>query len=179
VRLTRVHDQGIASAVGRALELVPPGLEDLLTAEWMLGCDAIFAGVSGRAEMPNSRRSYRTTAHVSWPWNRHRAHRDEHVSIVVLPEPGPGPLGDADVHVVLHELGHVVDFNIRQRTGRWGPALPAVTDYAARDGWESFAVAFHSWVLGREYSAKTPELAHGWVGYDPEAFAYFDALAAP
>jgi len=165
--MDRVHDTAIAAAVGEALTYLPAGIRRIAeSADFLLGADPVFVGLH-RYEAISAQSSYRNTAHVSYPHHS----LDQSLTLVMTPHDGPC------VNTLLHEFGHVLDYRLRERLGYWLPAPRALGAYAARDRWESFACAFHSWRVDPAYADDTLR-AWGCGGYDPASRAWFDQLAA-
>jgi hypothetical protein len=161
--VNRVHDQQIAEAVGEALRWIPRRLRPALeSADFLIGVDPVFAGLHDTVDVADGR-SYRTTAHVHYPkqsWHTN--------PVVVLPDED-----DRNPHVVAHELGHVLEVRLRAiHAPMPGPWMPTCA-YAARNYAETFACAFHSWLMSSRFA---DEAMNGWGGYDPKSRAFFDEL---
>lgn len=165
--MNRVCDAGIAEAVGVALDYLPCRVRGIVeTADFLLGADPLFVGLH-RYEAASTGRSYRDTAHVSYPFHS----LDGQLTLVMTPHDGPC------VNTLLHEFGHVLDARLCERLGKWPPAPRPLGSYAAQDRWEAFACAFHSWCVDPAYADETLR-AWDWGGYDAESRTWFDRLAA-
>jgi hypothetical protein len=121
----RLPDGRWREPVGRALDLLAPWRHLLADVTFIGGIDPVFAGVHAHAVMLDGR-SYATTAHACYP-HHIIGPATRRVPTIVLPIPPTST-------VVVHELGHVLDWRLG------GTLTPApVTRYAATDRAEAAA----------------------------------------
>jgi len=126
--------QDYAETIAAALELYPPGLRELVAdVDFLTGTDPLFAGLHDYADTDDGR-SYRSTAHVAYPWHvlGPRARRR---TTVVLPTP-------SSLRTVVHELGHVLDWQLA-----FSHAAAPVSWYAGTNRCEAMAEAVTSWLI--------------------------------
>lgn len=156
----RCHDALAAEAVGRALRLIPPRVRQLVGCAWAIGVDPVFAGIHRWPDTEDGR-SFAETAHCLYPsGQRHRPAADRLVRVVLPTYPARRRQQPWwRVRVVVHELGHVLDW----RLGFTHTAEP-LNDYAATNRWEAFAEAFTAWVWGHQLDARTKALLDELAG---------------
>jgi hypothetical protein len=133
--MERLVDYKYSSIISYAFGLLSPKVADRLKyVHFFTGTDPIYAGLHSYVDT-GDKRSYRNTAHACYPW-----HTIDKSLTVVLPEV-------ETPYVIIHELGHILDFFLGFRFN----ALP-VNDYAKTDRGEAFAEAFacQYFYLGRE-----------------------------
>lgn len=161
--MERVHDRELAWSIAEAMRYLPPRFQAFAqAADCLLGVDPLFVGLHGDEDASDGR-SYRTTAHVAYPWHT----TDKSCTVVMPPSEG------ASVHVAIHELAHVIHWQLKERTGQW-IKLPTICEYAERNDYEAFACALHSWTLEPAFAA---EDMNEWGGHNPESRATLDVLA--
>jgi hypothetical protein len=138
--MNRLVSHEYSSAISYAFGLLSyPLVHRLQYIHFLTGTDPIYAGLHRCEPIGDDKRSYRNTAHVSYPWN---AINKRGQTTVVLPL-----LTDADPYTIIHELGHCLD----EVLGFEHEALP-INDYAKTNRLEAFAEAFacqYFW-LGRQ-----------------------------
>ncbi len=141
-----------AEPIRRALDIVPI----VPDCEWFLR-DPIFAGLDDRVDAGGGR-SYRDTAHVMYPDDMHRLPADRRLTTVVIPE---RPLDNQyDVDMLVHELGHVVDY----MTDLHRECTP-IGSYAEQHRQEAFAEAFTAWLIP-DYTRRWNDAYHAWPRQD-------------
>ena len=137
--MERLVDYRYSEGISYAFNLLPIAIADKLRyTHFLTGTDPIYAGLHNHIDI-NDKRSYRNTAHVSYPWNSLNKRGQ---TTVVLPL-----LDDASPYIVIHELGHCLD----EILGFEHTALP-INEYAKTNRLEAFAEAFaaqYFW-LGKE-----------------------------
>jgi len=137
--LERLISYRYSGAISYAFNLLPIAIAEKLNyIHFLTGTDPVYAGLHNYEDIEDGR-SYRNTAHVSYPWN---ARNKKERTTIVLPL-----LIDADPYVITHELGHCFD----EVLGFQHRALP-INEYAKTDRREAFAEAFaaqYFW-LGKE-----------------------------
>ena len=141
--------------IQRALDIVPM----VPDCQWFLR-DPVFAGVVGMTDTGDGR-SYRDTA-SAWVPEILPGPADRRLMTITIPE---RPDGDEyDIDLLVHELGHVMDW----MTGHDRECVP-IGDYAASDHYEAFAEAFTGWLI--------PDYADRWGhnDLDRDDFAWFEA----
>jgi len=127
--MQRLTSYEYSAAISWAFNLLPIRVADMLKCvHFFTGTDPVYAGLH-RYDDTDDNRSYRSTAHVSYPW--HAINKREQTTIV-LPL-----LDDAKPYVIIHELGHCLD----EILGFEHEALP-VNKYAKTHRTEAFAEAF-------------------------------------
>jgi hypothetical protein len=133
--LNRIVDHRYSEVIGAALSHWPPLLLDFVGGvDWLTGTDPIFAGLH-QFESTVDGRSYRRTAHAVYPYHQAHAPASQRVPTVVLPTV-------PSVHVVVHELAHVLHWRLA-----FEPVAQPVTEYAATNWCEAFAEAVTTWLL--------------------------------
>jgi hypothetical protein len=156
--MDRIATFAYAEAIGEAVAVIEAPIMALLQhIDFLAGVDPIFAGLHAYDDGWGPR-SYRTTAHVCYPY--HCLNRRERTT-VVLPT-----LQNAKPYVVCHELGHCLD----EVLAFGHDALP-VDDYAATNRREAFAEAFtfrYYWTSAEVENKRLSDVA---------TCALFDALA--
>lgn len=131
--------QAQAEVFSAAMEKVPARLHSLLGCDLFCG-DPLFAGLwrpEWQLTSTVDGRSYHDTACVAFPYHM----RDKRLTMVLHKD-------DTSVYTVLHELGHVLHWNLFERMGEsWKgfPGMVPVSRYAVGSWWESFAEAFVAW----------------------------------
>lgn len=134
--MNRIPDRRYSEVIGHAFTLIPPRIADMLSGvQFVCGVDPVFAGLHDYDDMDDDR-SYRRTAHCCYPFHLTRPASDR-VTTVMIPT-----LRDADPKVVVHELGHALDWRI----GRKHMAQPT-TWYAETNRMEAFAEAFSTLLI--------------------------------
>lgn len=165
----RFRRRAQGEAVFRAVQGLPPRLQVLLRpVRFIAEFDPSFIGVHRLGAAPDGR-AYAATSHCIWPHAlRHRPATDRRPTVFLQQ-------GHAyQTHVVLHELGHVLDWAIG-----WyrDPVIP-LDAYAARNRAEAFATAFQAWAtqtrLPRERFYHHRDML---IERDPATAAFFDRLA--
>jgi len=127
--MERLVSYRYSEGISYAINLLPIAIANKLShVHFFTGTDPVFAGLHNYIET-DDKRSYRNTAHVSYPWN---AINKRERTTVVLPL-----LEDALPYVVIHELGHCLDEILEFKH----IALP-VNEYAKTNRLEAFAEAF-------------------------------------
>lgn len=133
--MNRVTLPGTREAIERAVDLFPTAARPLLRFDVLAGVDPVFAGLH-RYTTTDDGRSYAATAHVCYPWHVAGPAARRRTTLVL-------PTVDAlELPVLVHELGHVLDYNL----GRDLEARPGNT-YAATDRDEAFAEAIRAALL--------------------------------
>ena len=158
--MTRLR-QAQCEAIATAMNLMPRRLRPLVECDVFCG-DPLFAGVHGFETLDDGR-SYRRTAHACFPYDT----TDGRLT-VVLPHA-------IDVYTAVHELGHVLHWNLQQLLGGWDclPRLVAVTEYATTNVAEEFAEAFTAWF----YPARQVDESPCWLRWSLSNNEFFDRLA--
>lgn len=154
--------QSQGEMVAAALALVPERLLSLVACD--LFCeDPVFTGLHDTCSTDDGR-AYRDMAHVCYPY-----HVADRRTTLVL------PVNEESVFVGLHELGHVLHWNLQERAGGWEklPRLEAVTRYAETNVLEEFAEAFAAWF----YPARQVEGDTFWTRWSRANDEFFDRLA--
>lgn len=131
----------------------------LADVDFLCGVDPVFVGLHRHVAAKDGR-PYAKTAHCCYGFQQ-CVPRDRARTTIVLPT-----LNAFTLPTICHELGHVLHERLR-----FEPATVAITKYAERDKYESFAEAFTSW---------------RWPGYagrdlrsvDPRINELFEQLAA-
>lgn len=137
--MQRIRHQADAEIIAHATSLLHPQLAHRLEhTHFFTGTDPIFAGLHTDTKIVDGR-SYREIAQTLWPFHLHRPAADRWTTVVIPQWQGSRWWWPA---TVVHELGHVLDWQL----GFTHHAEP-VTDYATRNRYEAFAVAFAAWVL--------------------------------
>jgi len=113
-------------SIGEALEMFAPWKPP---TQFFVGRDPLFAGLHD-IEDTDDGRSYRTIAHACYPWNI-SGPASRRQATIVLPTSA-----DLDVVVVVHELGHILDW----ATG-FSCDVEPVTRYGQTNREEAFAEA--------------------------------------
>lgn len=121
--------------INRAYEIIPKKYHKYLECDWLIGKDPIKFGLHNFTDTSDGR-TYRNTAHVAYPHHHRKLYYLP--SVVVLPEPDT-------VDVVVHELAHVIHFNINFDGPKEG--IVPVSWYAKTNWYEAFAEAFTSLVI--------------------------------
>jgi len=120
---------GYSEGISYAFSLLPNAIRDRLQyIHFLTGVDPVWVGLHNYTDTDDNR-SYRNTAHVSYPWN---AINKQEMTTVVLPL-----LEDAQPYVIIHELGHCLDEILGFRHN----ALP-INEYAKTNRLEAFAESF-------------------------------------
>ena len=104
--------------------------------DWFTGSDPIGPGLHNDEYAILDGRSYRDTAHTLYP--RHSV--DKRTTIVL---PGRPVRSIDDIEVIIHEIGHVFDSEVR----RIGRSIVPVSLYAETNQAEAFAEGFVRWIL--------------------------------
>lgn len=160
--MERIRHQRHAEAIREALSLVPDAVRDRVRPHWLTGTDPVFAGLH-RYEEASHERSYRTTAHCTYPYHQTPLLRADRHTTIVLPTED-----DFDPTIILHEYGHAVDehlgFHRRVTPLGW---------YARTRRSEAFAEAFTAWVLPERFVAAYYRFE---TLIDPDDRAYFEAV---
>ncbi len=126
---------GYATLIGYSLDLLPEEiLNRVIYAHFLTGVDPIYVGLHHYVDTKDNR-SYRTTAHVAYPFHQCLSKDLRHTTIVLPRLVSPCGL--------IHELGHVLDENLG-----FSHLSKPVTEYAKVDRYEAFAEAFTSWLFG-------------------------------
>lgn len=159
--MKRLTTQAQAEEIAEAVERFPHRLLELARADIFTG-DPVFCGIHSWEEVGDGR-SYRNTAHVEYAGNA----RDKRTTVIL-------PVLENCV-TIIHEMGHAIDYRIRELTGKWGPRFQPVSEYARRNQREAFAEAFTAWFYSMQHSRSR---GHKYFQYDPESRAFFDRLAA-
>jgi hypothetical protein len=125
--------------IRRALEVAPLRVD----TDWFTTEDPVFAGIHHYDDTVDGR-SHRDTAHTCYPWHIDGP-ADRRQTTIVLP--GNPDVGYIDypagaVGVIVHEIGHVVDY----RFG-FSRLMTPVSEYAETNRAEAFAEAFTKWLL--------------------------------
>ncbi len=149
--MSRVHDLAPARAIGRALDLIPSHVLDLVGCEFWVGIDPGLAGIHDYDSHGYSGCSYKDTAHTVYDYHQeHMASADRTIKVFLPSNESYQWDDDYGLYTVVHELGHVLDY----RTDFDLEAEP-VTDYAHCDQLEANAEAFVAWVQGKPVDDKT------------------------
>lgn len=138
--MKRLADYAFCPVIEEAERIARPAINKFLNSppDYFCGEDPVFAGLHS-FDVAKDGRSYRQAAHCAYPW-----HTIDKSTTVVLPMV-------PTVNVVVHEIGHAiheaVDFDFE---------LAPVDDYAARNKYEAFAMAFASYagLYGESYYEK-------------------------
>jgi hypothetical protein len=154
--VNRVSSHRQIEAVGWTMDWLPWRLAEMAATDIFCG-DPIFAGLHETVEIGDGR-TYRTEAHVCFP-----CHVPDRRVTVVLPVP-------ETPRIVLHELGHVLDWHLISRAGEAIDFQP-VSAYAKTNRMEAFAEAFVAWCYG-------PDATNSGLGFDRESREFFDRLAS-
>lgn len=142
----RIRTQRDAEPIGHALSLLPSGIAYRLShVRWVAGVDPVYAGLTPLADTACGR-SYRSTAHVCWPYHLTHRPKVEQVTTVMLPVA-------EEPWVIVHELGHALHEMID-----YEHVAAPVTSYAERDVWEAFAESFAAWVCPDVYACAQDSL---------------------
>jgi hypothetical protein len=159
----RIPDGRWRSALEAVRAILGPFSWLIDETRWVCGADPLFIGLHRFATITDGR-SYRDTAHACYPHHLDGAS----APTVVLPL----PVAPA---VIVHELGHVLDWRI----GAAHTAHP-IDAYAALNRREAFAEAFRvhldaplPWTVGDHHTAHRDTVAA-----DPSTLSLFEELAA-
>ena len=127
--MERLVSYKYSDGISYAFSLLPIAIADSLRhIHFLTGTDPVYAGLHSYLDT-GDKRSYRNTAHVSYPWN---SLNKPGQTTIVLPL-----LNSAHPYVVIHELGHCLD----EILGFSHNALP-INEYAKTNRLEAFAEAF-------------------------------------
>jgi hypothetical protein len=156
-KLSRVHDSAPARAVGRALDIIPPRLVELVKVEFVIGVDPVFTGIHSYSDLAIQDQvySYADTAHcVLDVYQMHRPADDRGIKIVLPSNRNYRWDRRAGLSTVIHEFGHAVQdkFNLYDQS-----VIP-VSDYAHTNHYEAFAEAFAHWCLEKPVDDETKAL---------------------
>jgi hypothetical protein len=147
-----VYDNRNNEAIQLGLEIVRSRVpSSLLATDWLSGGDPVWKGIHEFDDTGDGR-SFRDTAHCIYPFHAASPGRD--LPMVIMPEP-------VDWWVVVHELGHVIDYHM----GFTRTCEPC-TEYARTDRMEAFAEAF------------TAYCSVGYADISADDRAFFDSLRA-
>ena len=152
--MKRLVSNAYLPSIQRALELTGRLGQRLCFVDWFTGTDPVWAGLHSY-DLTDDRRSYRTESHTVYPYHQRIAVTLRSPTIVL-----PKPRRPA---VLVHELGHILDFLL----GFDHQANP-LTAYAGRDRFEAFAEAFTAWCIPGYTEARV----------DPRTLAVFESLEA-
>ncbi len=157
--------QFAAEVMAEALSIVPMRLRPLVACD-LFCADPIFTGLHDTANVVDDR-SYRQTAHVCFPY-----HVADRRTTVVMPKRYEGAWG---VYVALHELGHVLHWNLQELAGEWDalPTIEPVNAYAATNDLEAFA---EGWVASLYPPAQVDRDPY-WSRWSRANDEFFDRLA--
>lgn len=126
-------------AIQTALRQVHGYRDELFACDWLVGSDPIYKGIHP-FDHTDDGRIYRNTAHVAYP--EHLLRRGSDRPFLFLPDdPGPNNYPIAP-WIVIHELGHVLDFHVR-----FERICTPCTWYASTNRYEAFAEAFTAFCL--------------------------------
>lgn len=141
--MSRVHDRLPAFAVGEAMEYIPERFLDLVRCEILVGVDPVFAGMHEFVDVDETL-AYKDCAHVIYPsLQMHRPAAFRTVKMF-LPSNTDYEWDDWNgVYTVIHELGHVLDFNLG-----FDYDVATTTEYSENNRQEAFAEAFAGWIFG-------------------------------
>jgi len=125
--MQRLTNYEYSDAISYAFDLLPIRIASMLRhVHFFAGADPVYAGLHEYTDTGDGR-SYRNIAHACYPYLT----IDKSLTIV-LPT-----LEAASPYVVIHELGHIVDYFLHFSHD----ALP-INDYAQTDRREAFAESF-------------------------------------
>lgn len=131
----RLITSGFREAIAKALQVVPPRIvERLRFVHFLTDTNPHWVGLHDFNETIDGR-SYFNTAHCAYPW-----HTSDGSTTIVLPA-DERPAFQRDPSLVVHELGHALDFYLDFSVD----AFP-ITDYAHVDRHEAFAEFFRGWL---------------------------------
>lgn len=165
----RFRRRADAEAVFHMVGGLPARIRELLRpVRFVTEYDPAFLGIHALGKAADGR-AYAATSHCVWPHALgHRPATDRNPTIFLQ-------RGHAHrSHVVLHELGHALDWAL----GWYRKPVTPLDAYAARNRAEAFATAFQSW--------STPDPLPGLRFYhdaqtlrarDPATATFFDGLA--
>jgi len=123
--MQRLVDYRYSEVIGSSFNIISPTICQLLEGiHFFVGTDPIYAGLHNYIDTEDGR-SLRNTAHCCYPWNM-----IDKKPVIVLPE-----ITTPDI--VVHELGHYLDFLLGFRHN----AIP-INEYAKTNRREAFAEAF-------------------------------------
>ncbi len=165
--MRRITQRFDTEPLAAAFEFLPRGLADRLEGvHFFAGTDPLFAGLHMTASTDDGR-SYRDTAHVLYPARLKRPAADRFTTVAIPAWTGPAWWWPA---MVVHELGHVLDWQLS-----FTHHAEPVTSYARTNRQEAFAEAFAAWVLpfGHGYGDAKDRL----YDTDRRTVALFDGLA--
>lgn len=175
--MERVRTQRFAEAVTDGLSSLKPEHQQFVHSitDFFEG-DPLFAGLHSTEDSTDrgveNIRSYRTTAHVCYPWHIERPLSEQRTTIVLC---GKHALA---WHTVTHEVGHALHCHLWDQSWRWldFPRVWAPGGHYDGSSYldfeeERFAEAFVSW-LGPKDRPRDP----WWETYiyQPEVWEFFD-----
>lgn len=132
----RFRRRADAEAILRVVDSLPGAIRRILRpVRFVTEYDPAFLGIHRLGQTADGR-AYAATSHCVWPHAlMHRPADDRAVTIFLQNGHAHHP------HVVLHELGHALDYLI----GWYRERVVPLDAYAARNRREAFATAFQSW----------------------------------
>ena len=117
--------KGYSDSISKAFDLLASNIANKLSGvHFLTGTDPIYAGLHHTPTTKDGR-SYRDTCHACYPWHT----VDRSLTIVLTRKVHP--------YVVIHELGHVLDFMLNFKH-----VAKPVNDYAGTNRMEAFAESF-------------------------------------
>lgn len=153
--MQRLVSYAYSGAINHAFDLLPIRIAIILKyVHFFTGTDPIYAGLHRYTDTDDGR-SYRDIAHACYPW-----HIIDKSLTIILPT-----LESASPYIVIHELGHILDYITHFNHN----ALP-INDYAQTNRREAFAESFaaqYFW-LGKE--------AEDIFQSDRQTQCYFESL---
>lgn len=138
--MERVKDK-YPSLISAGLSLIPtPILKRLGYLDFFTGSDPIYAGLFNYEESDDGR-SYRQEWCVAYPHHLTMQPKNKRKTTIVLADLLPEHPKKLHPFLIVHEVGHVLDYLLDFRFD-----FEAVTKYAQTNRMEAFADAFTLWV---------------------------------
>lgn len=162
--MNRVRTQRQAEAIAAALDYIPDRLLPLTGCD-IFCADPWFAGVHDLREADNGETVELRAHAVNESITRDRRR------VICIPE-------EVEVVTVLHEMAHIIDYTLWDRTGgRHLPRMEPINAYAENYYGEAFAESFVQWLYGAEMVNKLlVERPHMWDRWSRENDEWWDRL---